>query len=134
MEERSNDATKKRPEGDRVIDGPMVDIDLPKYISQLKSEESWMDNSRNSITVFKCDSMRIVLVGLHGGQEMQEHTAEGVISVQVLEGHIVFSARGEDKKLVPGNMVTLHEKIPHSVTAIIDSVFLLTMASKNRLA
>ncbi len=130
MEERSNDATKKRPEGERVIDAPMVDIDLPKYISQLKSEESWLDNSRNSITVFKCNTMRIVLVGLHGGQEMQEHTAEGVISVQLLEGHIVFAADGKEKKLVPGNMITLHEKIPHSVTAMEDSVFLLIMALK----
>ena len=130
MDEKTSDATLKRPEGERIIDAPMVEIDLKKFIKQLKEEESWLNNKRNSITVFKSDSMRIVLIGLHMDSELPEHTADGMISVQALEGHIVFRAGGEEVKLVEGKMVTLHEKIPHSVTAIEDSIFLLTMALK----
>lgn len=130
MDERTNEATKKRPEGDRTIDAPLVDIDLNKYIEQLKAEESWLNNKRNAITVFKSDHMRIVLIGLHNNATLPEHTAEGIISVHVLEGHIVFKTADDEKKLLQGQMVTLHERIPHSVTAMEDSIFLLTMALK----
>lgn len=130
MQEKNNDATRKRPEGDRTIDAPSLEIDLNKFIQQIKSEESWLNNTRNAITVFKSSHMRIVLVGLHMGADMQEHTADGIISVHVLEGHIVFSAKGENTKVVAGNIITLHENIPHSVTAVEDSIFLLTMAMK----
>lgn len=130
MEEKVNDATRRRPEGERVIDAPMVSIDLNKYINQLKSEESWINNKRNAITLFKSDTMRIVMIGLHMDAELPEHTAEGQISVQLLEGYIIFRTADEEKKLVEGNIVTLHEKIPHSVVAVEDSIFLLTMALK----
>lgn len=125
-----NEATFKRPEGDRVIDAKMVDIDLNKYIRQIKEEESWLNNKRNAITIFKSDAMRIVLIGLHQGQDLPEHTAEGIICVHLLEGHIVFGVEGDERKLIPGNMITLHEKVPHSVAAIEDSIFLLTIAMK----
>ncbi|MCB0697828.1 MAG: cupin domain-containing protein [Chitinophagaceae bacterium] len=130
MEDKTNDATPKRPEGERTIDAPLVNIDLNGYIRQIKSEEAWLNNKRNSITLFKSDNMRIVMIGLHMNTELPEHTADGVISVQALEGHIIFKANNEEQKLTPGNMVTLHEKIPHSVVAVEDSVFLLTMAMK----
>ncbi len=130
MKEKANDATLKRPEGERLLDAPLVEIDLNKYIKQIKSEETWLNNKRNAITVFKSDHMHIVLIGLHQDAELPEHTAEGLISVQLMQGHIVFRANGEEKKLTEGNMVTLHEKIPHSVLAMEDSIFLLTMALK----
>ncbi len=130
MEERMNEATRNRPEGDRVIDAPMVEIDLNKYIQQLKSEEAWLNSQRNAITLFKTDTMRIVLIGLHADGQLPEHKAEGIISVQVLKGHIRFKVGDDERKLAEGNMLTLHEKIPHSVIAIEESAFLLTMALK----
>ena len=128
MEERANEATRNRPEGDRLIDAPMVEIDLHRFINQLKSEEAWRDSQRNAITVFKTDSMRLVLIGLHMGGELPEHTAEGVISVHVLKGHILFRANNEEKKLTEGHIITLHENIPHSIIAVEESIFLLTIA------
>ena len=38
MEIKTNQATKNRPEGDRVIDAPYVFIDIPGFVEQLKSE------------------------------------------------------------------------------------------------
>ena len=130
MEERMNEATRNRPEGDRIIDAAMVEIDLDQYITQLKSEEAWLNSQRNAITLFKTDAMRIVMIGLHAGGSLPEHKAEGIISVQVLKGHIRFIVREDEKKLVEGHMLTLHEKIPHTVVAVEESVFLLTMALK----
>lgn len=130
MEERMNEATRNRPEGDRVIDAEMVEIDLHRYMSQLKSEEAWLNSQRNAITLFKTDAMRIVMIGLHADGMLPEHKSDGVISFQVLKGHIRFKVGDDEKRLVEGNMLTLHEKIPHTVIAVEESVFLLTMALK----
>ena len=40
MENKRNEATLNRPEGDRVLDAPYVFVSLPEFIRQLKSEET----------------------------------------------------------------------------------------------
>lgn len=128
MEEKFNEATPQRPEGARPLDAPMVTIDLPSFMEQIRQEQSWNNSDRNAITIFKTDGMRIVLVALHAGAEMKTHTAAGIISVQVLEGQIKFSTEQQSAELDKGQMVALHAGIPHSVFAKEESVFLLTLA------
>ena len=88
MENKSNEATPQRPEGDRMLDASLVTMDLNKLIEQVRTETTWKDSDRNSITIFKSSTMRIVLLGLHEGAALKTHTANGIISVQVLEGHL----------------------------------------------
>jgi quercetin dioxygenase-like cupin family protein len=60
---------------------------------------------------------------------MIKHKAEGIISIQVLEGQIKFSTDLQSVELDKGQMLTLHERIPHSVLAIKETFFLLTLAT-----
>jgi len=129
MEEKFNDATQQRPEGDRVIDAGMVTIDMPSFIAQVKQESAWKDTDRNAITVFKTNGMRIVLIVLHAGAEMKTHIAEGIISVQVIEGKIKFNAENRSVELGEGQMLALHKGIPHSVLAVEETIFLLTLTT-----
>lgn len=129
MEEKFNESTAQRPDGERVIDAAFVSIDLPLYISQIKEETSWKDGKRNAITVFKTNGLRIVLIALHEGSEMARHTADGIISVQVLEGKIQFNTDQQSVELDKGRMLALHERIPHSVKAIQETIFLLTLTT-----
>src|SRR5687768_3244901 len=128
MDSKSNQATPQRPEGDRLLNASLVEMDLNKFIKQVKQEPSWSDSDRNSITIFKSDSMRIVLMGLHEKAELKTHTANGVISVQVLEGKINFVTEERAVMLEQGQMIALQQKVPHSVTAIQETFFLLTLA------
>ncbi len=128
MENKSNEATPQRPEGDRLLNADLVEMDLNQFIDQIRNESTWKDSDRNSITIFKSDKMRVVLLGLHKGAELTTHTANGTISVQVLEGKINFIAEPQTSNLQKGQMIVLHEKIPHSVTALEESFFLLTLA------
>lgn len=128
-EEKSNEATPQRPEGDRPLDAPMVGMNLPLLIAQIKQEQAWQKSDRNAITIFKTEGMRIVLIGLHAGAEMKTHAAPGIISVQVLEGHIKFHTEEQVAELAEGQMLALHAGIPHSVLAIKESTFLLTLAT-----
>lgn len=129
MEEKSNESTAQRPDGERMIDAALISIDLPLYMAQIKEESSWKDGKRNAITVFKTNGLRIVLIALHEGSEMARHTADGIISVQVLEGKIQFNTDHRSVDLGKGQMLALHERIPHSVKAIRETIFLLTLTT-----
>jgi len=132
MENKFNESTPQRPEGERPLDAPMVIMDLPSFMEQIKQEPSWKDSDRNSITIFKTDGMRIVMIALHEGAELKTHSAAGVISVQVLEGQMRFTTEQQTAELNKGQMLALHEGIAHSVLANMETVFLLTLAIKKQ--
>ena len=101
METTSLDPTPQRPAGPRLLDAPMVVLDLPALLTQIRQEPIWHDSDRNSITAYKTDSLRLVLLALRAGAELKTHTAPGVISVQVLEGRITFTAGPQVAELAP---------------------------------
>lgn len=128
MEIKFNKATTQRLE-DHILDAPLVPIDVPAFIEQLKQESTWKESDRNSITVFKTNGLCIQLIALHKGAEMPAHLADGIISMLVLEGQIKFTTGLQTLELDKGQMLALHENIPHSVTALKESVFLLTFTT-----
>ncbi|AKQ46019.1 hypothetical protein TH63_10825 [Rufibacter radiotolerans] len=128
MEEKSNEATPQRPLGDRLLDAAQVVMDLPSLLAQIKQEKPWHNSDRNAITIFKTEGMRLVLIALHEGAFMKTHTAPGIISVHVLEGELDFATEQQTSRLTQGQVLTLHAGIPHSVLAVKESVFLLTLA------
>lgn len=128
MENKSNDATPQRPEGNRILNAPLVDMSLQDSMKQLRSESTWKDSDRNSLAIFKSDTLRIVLLGLHEKAELAPHKVNGVITVQVLEGSIKFITDEKSTVRNKGEMLALHENIVHSVVALEESFFLLTIA------
>lgn len=132
MENKSNDATPQRPDGERILNAPLVEMNLNAFIRQIKIETTWADSDRNSVTLFKSDTMRIVLIGLHENAELKPHKANGVISVQVLQGKIEFIAGQQNTHLEKGQMIALQENITHSVRALTESFFLLTLAMNSK--
>ena len=129
MEVKRNESTELRPEGGRIMDAPVVPINIPDFLRQIKKEPAWENSDRNAITVFKSEEMRIVLIALHKEAIIKEHTANGVISVQVLDGEINFDTEGKTFHLTKGEIIALHRKLPHRVFAVQESVFLLTVAN-----
>ena len=125
---KANEATPLRPDGERELDAEMITMDLSKLMTQIKEEQSYKTGDKNAITIFKSSGMRIVLVALHQGTEMKTHTAPGVISVQVLEGKISFNTEEKSAERSTNQMLALHAGIPHSVKAIEDAIFLLTLS------
>ena len=129
MEIKYNESTELRPEGERVMDAPLVSMDIPEFIKQIKNEPAWKNGDRNAMTIYKTDGMRIVLVALHKDAELKRHTAEGIISVQVLDGKINFGTDDSSVEIEKGQMIALHKGLHHSVKAIKESVFLLTLTT-----
>ena len=118
MQEKFNEATQNRPQGERPIDSPLLLLNLPALTKQIKEEEAWGKNDRNAITVFKTTGMNIVLIALHAHAELKTHTAPGTISVQVLDGTIKFNTTDESLEIKTGQLLTLHAGVSHSVLAV----------------
>ena len=129
MDEKFNEATTQRPQGDRIMDAPLVTIDLRSFTKQIREEKAWKESDRNAITVFKTDGMRIVLIALHKDAEMIKHTIDGMISIQVIEGEIFITTEKQSAELGPGEILALHQNIPHNVLAKKESIFLLTLTT-----
>jgi quercetin dioxygenase-like cupin family protein len=133
MNEKHNDATPNRPDGERLIDASSMLIDLGAFIKQIRREDAWKKNDRNSITVFKSDDMRIVLGGLHEGAEMVPHKAEGVMSIQVMEGLLEINTDELTGVLNSGQMVAIHKGSNYRIVAIEESIYLLTISAVGNL-
>lgn len=113
---------------DRILDTELVELNLNTAQVQIKTEAAWLKGDRNAITLFKSDSLRIVLMALHTDAELKAHKAPGRISVQILEGEITFKTDKQVSHLGKGEMLTLQKGITHSVFAVREAVFLLTIA------
>jgi len=127
MEEKYNEATTNRPEGDRPVDAPSVLIDIPSFIKQIKSEKAWEENDRNSITVFKSDKLSIVIVALHKSAEMQTEYPQHILSIQMIKGRIKLYADDKTNIVEEEQLFVLHENISYKIEAVKKSIFLLTI-------
>ena len=132
MENKIIEATNQRPTTNHIIDANIVNIDIPNIIKQIKNEKPWNESDRNAITVFKTNGLSIVLIALHQNAEMIKHKTNGLISVQVIEGEIKFSTDSESINLKTGQMLALHSFIEHSVLAVEETFFLLTVTSSTK--
>ena len=70
MEYKSIDATILRPNGDRVLYAPYVEMNLNKFIKQLKAESTWKERDHNAITIYKSENATILLRGMHKKSEL----------------------------------------------------------------
>jgi len=114
----------------RPLNAPLLTFDIPALLTQIKEESTWRTGSRNAITLLKTRGLRVVLVVMHAGTVIPPHRAEGPITVQVLEGQLVFSAGSKDVTLAPGQVLTLQPGIAHGLEAKGECGFLLTIASE----
>ncbi len=112
-------------------DGTMVDkiaqFDLPKELAEAEQKKPWPAGI-HSTTLFKKHDLRIVLISMQNTAHMNEHHADGTLSIQVLKGSIRVSINGKAHDLSTGTLFTLGHSIRHDVEAKSDAAFLLTIS------
>lgn len=99
---------------------------LHNEIARLTPGES--RSGRRAETLIKTDRLRVVLVTMRAGAELQEHTAPGPITVQALLGRFSVSVADDEHDLAHGNLISIQSDVPHSVRAVEDGAFLLTIS------
>ena len=72
--------------------------------------------------------LRAMLLHLREGEEIPEHQNRGAITVQCMQGHVIFFAAGERVELTPGLLISLPPEVPHKLSGEADSLLLVTMS------
>jgi quercetin dioxygenase-like cupin family protein len=119
---------EERPRLDQV----KMSFDIPHELRAMKTGEQWKTSGRGAKTLVKNDALRIVLVGLAKGMRLEEHAAEGAITVAVAEGSVRFTAGGEDSVLAAGALLMLAGGVRHGVEALEESAIVVTVAQPHR--
>ncbi len=132
MEIKRNEATFNRPEGDRVLDAPYVFVDIPAFIDQLKSEKAWEKSDRNGITVYKSESLTIVVSALQASASLPDNDVDESLTIQVLHGNVRVTTPDGDIDMKERHMITFHPGIVHSVQAITHAILLITTNKDSR--
>jgi quercetin dioxygenase-like cupin family protein len=102
-------------------------VDLGHEILDSALRKPWQSGIYSK-TLLKKKDLRIVLISMEPTATMQEHHADGTISIQVLRGAIQINVKGRKLDLPTGHLLTLDPSIKHNVEAVEDSAFLLTIS------
>jgi quercetin dioxygenase-like cupin family protein len=81
----------------------------------------------NAITLCNAASLRLVLLTMHAGSQLQEHDTFAPIALHVISGRVRFTTANEALELSSKMVVTLDGGISHRVEAMEDTVCLLTL-------
>lgn len=99
---------------------------LPGGIESFPPDPNSKARHRANILV-KTDTIRVVLVTMLKDGELQEHSAPGPITVQVLKGAIDFSVDDEEHLMQEGDLISLAPGVRHAIRGVEDGAFLLTI-------
>lgn len=80
-----------------------------------------------SAALVKTQTLEVLRLVLPKGKEIPSHKAPGEITVQCIEGRVVFTCHGKSPELLPGDLLYLNASEPHSLAAREDSVLLATL-------
>jgi len=111
---------------DRTIDGDAL-------VRHLTLDERTIDqglvakHGRSARTLVKEGPIRLTLIALAAGGDMPEHSADGPISVHVVEGQFQFSAAGREYPLREGDVLVVAAGVRHSARSETGGTFLLTV-------
>ena len=102
-------------------------LDLEAEGVTLLTEPEWTGGDRNSRTLFKADTLRIVLMALRAQAVMQNEDPDESVAVQPLQGEIAVRVGSQDIPARNGELVCVGGGDPWEVRASADSLFLLTV-------
>ena len=111
-----------------ALTAPLLTFNLEKEIERLRREEHWLKDGRISQTLVKYSDFRIVLILMQAGTVMREHKADARISIHGLSGRLMVQLPEKTVELSTGDLLVLEKCLPHDVSAVEESAFLLSIS------
>ena len=109
------------------MDAILGEVRLQDEIARLEPGDS--RSGRRAETLVKSDRLRVVLITMRSGAELQEHSAPGPITIHSLTGSFEVEVAGnESRQLAAGDLISIQTDVRHSVRALEDGAFLLTIS------
>jgi hypothetical protein len=111
----------------RPIHRSLLTFDLDQELERLTAEPAWAEHGRTAKTLAKTPTFRVVLMQLRAGGSIGDDDVWAPLTVQVLQGR-VRSTRGDATvDLGRGGLTWFEDGPGWEVTAIDDSVLLLSV-------
>ena len=80
-----------------------------------------------SHALIRTEEMEVIRMALPQGKKMSEHSVDGQITIQCLQGEIQLNIGDAVRNLRSEDWLFLEGKVPHSLTVKEDAVLLLTI-------
>jgi quercetin dioxygenase-like cupin family protein len=106
---------------------PALDLDISHEIEQLYQCGKWQ-NGTSRKQLIRFSDFHISLTAMKADARIGLHMNPGRVSVETVEGHIRMHAGNQTFDLPKGRVLVLDRSVPHDVEALVESVFLLTVA------
>ena len=107
-------------------DGP---LELDQLAAELLAQAEELDAGRaaRTLTPGAGSALKQTVLALRAGRRLQEHTAPGPATLQVLRGTVVLGTDDHRQSVDAGGWAVVPEEV-HDLEAVSDSVVLLTVA------
>ena len=97
--------------------GQIVDVQAPAQA---------FPEARN-VALFKTDELEVMRLVMPAHKTMPSHRVKGEITIHCLEGEIDLHLTGKTLRLKAGQLVWLEGNADHALTALLDSLLLVTL-------
>jgi len=95
--------------------------------ASLLKEVTFKENGPAIQVLFDTPFTKEIRIAMRKGQLMKEHQTPYPIVVEIVDGNIDFAVSGEAMHLERGDLIALEGAVPHSLTALADSIVRLTL-------
>lgn len=99
---------------------------VPAEVVDVRPLGAKLRDSKTAVLV-KTGTLEVIRIVIPAGKQLPPHRVEGEITVQCLEGRIVFEADGDERELAQGEMLYLAGGATHALRGIEDSSVLVTI-------
>jgi quercetin dioxygenase-like cupin family protein len=117
--------TTHTPTGDYPKSQAAHYLDLDAEAAKLQAKLP--GHRRQSETIAREAGVSLVIMAMEGGDVLKEHSADGVVTIHLLDGHATVTTGGQPLDLRPGQLVLMQPSVRHDLRAEEQSVVLLTI-------
>ncbi len=104
---------------------------LAQVMAEIPPDPDTAARHRAEILI-KTDTIRVVLITILEGGELNDHSAPGPITIHTLEGSIDVDVEGQRHTISAGELISLAPGVRHAVTGREAGAFLLTIGVMTR--
>jgi hypothetical protein len=113
----------------QLSDCKLSDFDLPSLIATIKQSNSWANGELNALILRKGPDEQVILTAMHKGTEIESFQSNDSVSFQILEGNLNFHIKKDSITIQKDHFMTLKEHIKYRLTAMEETIFLLTISN-----
>jgi quercetin dioxygenase-like cupin family protein len=110
----------------RILDGDVL-------VHHLTQDERMLDadllarHGRTARTIIKEGPLRLTIMGIAAGGVLPTHSTDAHVTIHLLEGQVIFTARGREYPLNTGDVLIFGPGVEHEARSVTGGVFLITV-------